>query len=369
MGRRRTKHFELPERVYRPYRMYYYVPPNGKRIPLGRDFAQAMAEYARLIDRPRSLTTLGDIFDRYQLEVLPTKAPRTQQDNLREFLSLRKSFAHMAPQDLTAQDVYRHMDARGAPIRANREKALLSHICSYAIRWGAMTSNPCRDVKRNPEFPRDRYVTDAELAAFIALAPRLIRIYVEFKYATAMRKGDILGLRLTQLTDEGIEYYESKKRRRRRVARGGQIVLEEVPPRRRLVRWTPELRAIVERAKALPRRSGVDQLFTRRDGLQLTAERLDALWQRVMRKAVAAGIKRFTEHDLRAKSATDAPETAQHRLGHTTGQQTQAYLRSRTTDAYDPIPLPSAPSPGADTTGAATPVKSPAKVIPFPKRP
>lgn len=45
-----------------------------------------------------------------------------------------------------------------------------------------------------------------------------------------------------------------------------------------------------------------------------------------MAKVVAAGVERFTEHDLRAKVATDSPgiETARKRLGHKTASTTKA---------------------------------------------
>lgn len=358
MGRRRIGHHELPRRVYVDVHGHYRLfPKGGKPITLARgwDFAAAMAAYGRLVvDPTRPLRSMSEVFDRYQLEVLPLKAPRTQQDNARELLHLRKSFASRSPLDLAAPDVYRHMDARGAPTRANREKALLSHICSYAIRWGAMPANPCRDVKRFPEYPRQRSVTDAEFAFFRVIAPAVLQIYVDLKYATAMRKGDILGLRLAQITSAGIEYQEGKKRRRRAVTRAGQMVVEDVPPRRRVVRWAPGLRAIVERAKALPRRAGEEHLFTGRDGRRLTAARFDAIWQRAMRKAVARGLARFTEHDLRAASAAADPATAQRRLGHASASQTAAYLRNREVDAYDPVPVPGS---GAGPDGS--------NVIPF----
>lgn len=57
---------------------------------------------------------------------------------------------------------------------ANREKALLSNVFSYAIRWGVAKDNPCRHVKRNPEVRRERLPEPQELTAFKAsrlLAP------------------------------------------------------------------------------------------------------------------------------------------------------------------------------------------------------
>lgn len=61
------------------------------------------------------------------------------------------------------QDIYASMDARRAPIRANREKPLLSHVFRYTIRWGCAAANPCQLVSSNREWPRSRYVEDSEL--------------------------------------------------------------------------------------------------------------------------------------------------------------------------------------------------------------
>jgi integrase len=301
--------------------MYYYLPRGGKRIPLGHDFAQAMMAYAKLVDRPRVLHTLGDLFDRYQIEVLPSKAPRTQRDNLIELGRLRDAMGHFPAQSLTAQHVYQYMDTRGAPVRANREKALLSHVCNYGVRWGVLTANPCKGVVRNTERPRDRCPSQEELDMFKKAADNdMIRLYVDFKYMTAMRKGDILRLRLDQMTLDGIRFLESKK------------------GRRRLVRWSLELRELVTQIRALPRKIGTMSLFAQRKGQPYTETGFDSIWQRAMRRYVKAGGVRFHEHDIRASSATASPETAAKRLGDTPGQ-TAAYLRQVGEDAYNPIPL------------------------------
>ncbi len=156
------------------------------------------------------VTTMGEIMDRYMFEVAPKKAPSTYGSNKREMGNLRAVFGHMKPEEITAPDIYAYMDKRGAPVRANREKALLSHVFSYAIRWGVTKDNPCRHVKRNPEKPRDRYVEDWELEAFKAGSGELLRNYVDFKYLTGMRKGDILRLRLEALTEDGIAVTQGK---------------------------------------------------------------------------------------------------------------------------------------------------------------
>jgi integrase len=67
-------------------------------------------------------------------------------------------------------------------------------------------SNPCRGVKKHPEKGRDRYISDAEFEGVKAIAGELIAAVMEFAYITALRKGDILSLRLDQLGDDGIHH-------------------------------------------------------------------------------------------------------------------------------------------------------------------
>jgi hypothetical protein len=65
------------------------------------------------------------------------------------------------------------MDLRGqsAKARANREKALLTHIFNKAREWGYTDrANPCQGVKAFTEHGRDRYVSDAEFLAVHAQA-------------------------------------------------------------------------------------------------------------------------------------------------------------------------------------------------------
>lgn len=154
MGRRRKSRLDLPQRVYFDHGIYFFVPPNGPKVNLGRELPLALAKWAGLVAPPTKLTTISHLMDRYLLEVAPRKSQRTYADNKIEIGLLRKVFGHMAPDDVLPQDIYAYMDARGARIRANREKSLLSHIFSMAIRWGAAKDNPCRLVKRNPEKPR-----------------------------------------------------------------------------------------------------------------------------------------------------------------------------------------------------------------------
>lgn len=63
---------------------YYDQAPNVPRyISLGTDYLEAMRRWAELEQgnaraHARRLTTFGAVAQRYQADILPTKAPRTQ---------------------------------------------------------------------------------------------------------------------------------------------------------------------------------------------------------------------------------------------------------------------------------------------------
>lgn len=134
---------------------YYYDGRNeqGKRmeIPLGTDFDIAKHEWARLDAKPapKSCRLWGEVFDRYEREIIPTKAPRTQKDNLLSLTQLRKVFTDAPIAAVTSQVLAQYRDKRSAKVRANRELALFSHIYNIAREWGITTTeNPVKGVRR-----------------------------------------------------------------------------------------------------------------------------------------------------------------------------------------------------------------------------
>jgi hypothetical protein len=69
-------------------------------------------------------------------------------------------------------------------------------------------------------------------------------------------------------------------------------------------------------------------------GYLIHTEAFRTAWQRFIARVVAAGLVHvwFTEHDLRAKTASDAEDDGQDAtelLTHDNRQTTRAYLRSR----------------------------------------
>jgi hypothetical protein len=82
-------------------------------------------------------TTFRAIASRYRREVFPRKAPQTQRDNETELKNLEAVFGDVPTDKIKPHHVRRYLDTRGlkAKVRANREKALLSHVFNCAREW------------------------------------------------------------------------------------------------------------------------------------------------------------------------------------------------------------------------------------------
>ncbi len=322
MGRARTKRKDLPERVYHRNGAYYFVhKSDGKWERLDSDYAKAMAKWAALVVAPTQIRCMNELFDKYLLEVVPTKAERTQKDNRQELRFLRAFFGQMDVSSISAVTVATYRDHREARVRGNREIALLSHVFNYAIRWGYRVDNPCSvPGLRSRERPRERYVTAHEFEAFKALCPDWLRSYLDLKALIGARQQDILALRWTDIDDTGILICPQKTKN----STGKRI----------RIRLTPELQEILSR---LPKSSPL--LFPTRSGTQYTSQGFGSIWRRLMATFVSTGNDRFTEHDLRGMVATDMDDAsaAQKLLGHKSITMTEAYIKARKTDTVQPL--------------------------------
>ena len=74
----------------------------------------------------------------YIREIFPSKSIQTRKDNDKELANLLKVFAHMPTDAIAPMRVREYMDIPGqvSKVRANREKALLSHIFNKSREWG-----------------------------------------------------------------------------------------------------------------------------------------------------------------------------------------------------------------------------------------
>lgn len=231
---------------------------------------------------------------------------------------LTKAFGHFYPEEIKPQDIYTYMDAiahkSGEPT-ANRHKEILSHVLTYCIRWGLISSNSCAVVKSFSDKPRNRYVTDEEFVAVKNLSSPLMKYLMDFAYLTGLRRGDILSLKRDNLTDDGIVISTSKT------------------DKKILIEWSIDLKSLVN--EILNMRGNLKRiyLFCTRKGLQYTGQGISAMWQRLMNKALKSNVieERFTFHDIRAKCASDIEDLEQDSklLAHTNSETTERVYRKK----------------------------------------
>jgi integrase len=328
VGRPRKDRSDLPQRVYsRRGKLYYSRPSDGSWEPLGpeSDLAACYRKLGEVLEaRPATaISTVNDLLDAYFMRVVPSKAERTQKDNRNEAAYLRAFFGAMPVTLVKPHHVAEYRDLRTGKVRANREIALLSHAFSKAIEWGTegLSTNPCSRVSRNKEEPRERYVTDEELAVFRSLCPRWLQLYIDLKNVVGPRKQTLIVLRVSDWTSNGLHIQMQKTR--------NFAIFEP----------TPELTELMDKILKLPRYGG-EHLFCSRKGLPYTEDGFGSIWKRRMTKFVALGYERFTEHDIRGKFATDYEaegNNAQPALGHKSRKTTDGYVKAKRVVRVKPL--------------------------------
>lgn len=315
MSRPRTTNKHLPKYVTIIHGSYWFRPPNAEPQKLARVGDEStmytkMAEFFR--ESPTEDTgLLIDYFDKYEREVVPTLAPRTQKDYHRHLNILREHFGRKFkhPDDVKPRDVGRFLDVDKGKIQRVRVTAVLSAIYSKMVgKWYVAERNPCRDVERHKNPPRDRYITDEEFAAVYEIMPPRHQVAMDLALLTGQRQGDILKLKWDDVLEDGVTFRQSK------TGQGRHIL------------YTPALKAALTRARKLLPMIPREYVVRTKKGTRYTSEGFRSVWQRYMTTAVNKGLikTRFTFHDIRAKtvSDTDDVDMAQLRAGHTSKAMT-----------------------------------------------
>lgn len=333
MGRKPSKNLNLPRGMrarHRPSGIHYYLDTGEKprrEIPLGKDYVQAVQKWAELTSSlvpANGEITFRYVAELYQKEVLPTKARTTQRGNLWEIAQLLKFFDNPpAPlENIEPIHIRQYLDWRKeSPVRANREKALFSHIWNFAREKGHTNkANPCAGIKGYKETGRDIYIDDSILDLVYKHAELPLKDAIDIAYLTGQRPADVLKLTQADIKDGELLIKQNKTDTKLRIIIQGK--LEEVIKRTRQ-------RKVMGMA-----------LINNMDGYPMTKFMLRGAFDRAREAAkleapeLAKEISKFQFRDLRAKAGTDKEEAegmtaAQQQLGHSTQQMTQHYVRHR----------------------------------------
>lgn len=365
-----TKHLRSMKKA--SGKVYFYYDAGGrprKLIPLGDDYVKAVQQWAELAaEAPTAeAITFKDVADRYTQEVIPTKAPRTQEDNLKELVNLLHAFGSAPIEEIEPHHVRSYLKWRstkrtvtvydkhlgrdvekvfGAETRANREKALLSHIWNFARSSGITAlPNPCTGIKGFAEPGRDVYTEDEVFAALWDIAPQPMQDAMDLAYLTGQRPADVLKISETDINkDDTLTVVQNKRKGKVKLrislrnADGTQNDLGIVIQRIITNKKTHKVRSLQlicnEKGGALTY-SALDNRF---EGLrEKAAEAAEAKGD----KALAESIREFQFRDLRAKAGTDKADStsldeAKRQLGHTNVKMTEKYVRARKGEKVTP---------------------------------
>ncbi|MEA5670529.1 integrase [Pseudomonas sp. MH2] len=344
MRNRKASNKDLPPRMLRRVRKlksgklwvgYYYDgrDAEGKRqeVPLGTDLAEAKLEWARLEHRakPKVMATMGELFDRYERDIIPGKSPRTQKDNRYELERLRKAFADAPIEAISPPVIAQYRDARSAKTRANREIALLSHVFTMAMEWGFAERNPCLAVRRNKEKVRDFYAADEIWDAVYAEGDQGLKDAMDLAYLAGQRPADTLKFSTVDLDEDYLWVDQNKTDKKLRIRRhvNGELTGLGL-----------FIEALLERRKLQGVRNS--RLITNDSGLRMSWEmlrnRFSEARDRAARKLTADGntdlaikVRQFQFRDIRPKAASEIEDIshASRLLGHSKEEITKRVYR------------------------------------------
>lgn len=309
MNRPRKAKGPYPPCFYAKHGAFYLVKQN-KWTRLGTDLALALSEYGRLMGAGQTggMVKLID-------QVLPTLkvAANTRAQYKHAGVILKRKLREFEPHEVKARHVAGIKQSLAkTPNMANRVLSVLRTVFNHAVEAQLVDSNPCVGIPRLPEPKRKRLLTADEWGAIHAHASPRLRVIMELQYLTGQRISDVLKIRRSQMTEDGIEFEQQKT--------GARL----------LVRWTPELKATVARANALSKVPAVT-LLRSRTGKAPDYRTVALEWTKA-RKAAQVTDARL--NDGRAMSATATKKqgkNARALLGHKSDAMTERYLRDRET--------------------------------------
>lgn len=323
MGRRRTSNLDLPPRMHLKSGTFYYVTTTLPRkwISLGKDFNEARKKWAQHEAGTDVSDRLSTLLDQWvDGEAFGELSANTQKMYRSVIRQLKIAFDDMTVSEIKPKHVAQWLDEHGSKVMANTGKSVLTTVLSLAVRRGLIEHNPARDVDNIPVKRRKRYITDTEYLSIRTQAAAPLAAAMDLSYATGARIGDILAIKLRDITDAGLS------------------IRQEKTDKLQLFQWNPALTQAIENAKKIKRSvRGMHYLLCTERGRKYQYAQLNLWWIEARTKA---GIQDVKFHDIRGKSATDAKRLGQDYqalLGHTTRAMSDSYIKLEDAAVTEPL--------------------------------
>ena len=313
---------------------------NKKEFKLGTTEAEAYRTFALRIKSydQGGLIYMDQLITKYHVEVIPKKAPSTQRSNAFSIERLRLAFEGVKIAEIEPHLIYQYREyvsKKKSKKHYNLDHEVLSHMFTKAIEWGAINNHPMTNKKvvKFPTASRSRYVEDWELSELLSVASPFIAAYVNLKGLLGLDKGDMLSITRAQIGAESltVEPRKKTKHKRKTVRRRSFPYVDENGESTGVKEALDDIISIQRKVGSLYLFSTrVGQPYIKPDG---TTSGFDSIWRRVMEKALNQTklTERFTEHDLRAKVASDAKtdEEARRQMDHMSTQTTLKTYRRK----------------------------------------
>ena len=357
MGRKASRWTNLPLGMRareRGKKIHYYLDTGGrprKEIPLGSDYVAAVKKWADLTSEKKPVGTeytFIDLVREYRKKIIPSKKPDGQKDNENSLINLLKFFGKPPAPLVSIEPVHirQYLDWRveeakraasaknvertkkGIPIipippkhgevRANREKALFSHMWNFAREHGYTGKpNPCLGVRAYKEVGRDVVIGDDMMSRIMLHASPSLRFAIRLAGLTGQRPADVLRMSESHIADGYLHVQQGKTEAKLRIEIVGSLKI-----------LLDEMRTFKSRFKVRSM-----SLLINETGSPLTK---GMLRDRFDDAREAAGIEKadFKFMDLRATAATAIDDAsgikdAQALLGHATEAMTAHYIRHK----------------------------------------
>lgn len=283
---------------------YRYHPVGKKPIPLGTDKEAAIRKVLDLNNENPIRGTVKHLWQLYRdSDDWKELAKSTQSDYMQCSKELMRVFGDIDPETITPAICARYLrvERKTAPVRANREMALMSNLMNVAIERGDIVANPCKQTRRNKERPRKDAPEPETLVAFLKWArerkgqAQILASMAEFAALTGNRRIEFLELHWPQISDTEVRLIRGKQRDK-------QVV--------EVLSISPALATLLSRLRTFAKNDRLGSVFPSRSGNCYTEQGFKAMWSKLVLKALREKVitKRFTFHDLRAYHVT------QHKL-------------------------------------------------------
>ncbi|HDG1702144.1 TPA: integrase [Kluyvera ascorbata] len=278
-----------PPRVYRGKSKFEFHPATGgskSLCPLDSPVSLVWAAYEAAVKDIEQQVNLAALIANFFASADYAKLGiETRKDYVKYSKKVIPVFGKMLPDSVKPQHV-----RQAAPVQANREKAFLSRVYSWAYERGKVAGNPCKGVRQFKEEERERYITDEEYNSLYSVAPAV---------------------------EQGI------------FIRQGKTAAKQIKA------WSERLDRAIGLAKSLPLKSGVSSVYVihEQSGSRYTRDGFNSRWQLARedaQKKFPHLLFDFTFHDLKAKGVSDLEGSLQEKQqisGHKTITQTARYDR------------------------------------------